>query len=322
MIEERYTVAELLKYAKESLNFSSNVDSDDVETDALELVSYAAEIRRKNINSCLSQYVGEEQLEKLKDALRRRASGEPLQYILGEWDFYNLTFKVGDGVLIPRPETELLVDTSLSFLRENFDDVPSEKMYEMYKIIYGRDASRSECYTPCVLDLCAGSGCIGTTIAYNFDNCKVLEVEKSHRAFEYLKQNIALYGLKNVTPFLDDVITGCGHIVNSSKIEFDLIVSNPPYIRSDEIEVLQSEVQREPHMALDGGEDGLDFYRAIAQRWIPKLKPGGLLIVECGEDEADEIMSIFAEKVSTSCGNVFKKQDFSGIYRIVGLKMC
>lgn len=317
MIEERYTVSKLIDLAKEALSQLP----EDTETDVLELVSYATEISRKNLGVCLSQYVGKEQLDKLSDALRRRVSGEPLQYILGEWDFYNLTFKVGEGVLIPRPETEMLCDLALGFLRENFDDAPSEKMYEMYKVIYGKDATRSERYTPSVLDLCSGSGCIGTTIAYNFENCKVLEVEKSRKAFEYLKQNIAIYGIKNVTPFLDDVLTGCNHIVNSSKVSFDLIVSNPPYIRSDEIPTLQSEVQREPHMALDGGEDGLVFYHAIAERFIPKLRNGGLLLVECGEDQADEIMSIFAEKVPTSCGNVFKKQDFSGIYRIVGLKM-
>ena len=317
MIENRYTVSQLMDYAKRELKSVL----EDTDADVAELVAYATEIKRKDLGLCLSQYVGEEQFEKLKNALEKRISGEPLQYILGEWDFYNLTFKVGEGVLIPRPETELLVDCSLEFLRNNFDDAPSEKMYEMYRVIYGKDAARSDRYTPAVLDLCSGSGCIGTTIAYNFENCKVFEIEKSRKAFEYLKQNIALYGLKNVTPFLDDVLTGCNHIVNSSKISFDLIVSNPPYIKSDEIPGLQTEVLREPEMALDGGVDGLLFYRAIAKRWIPKLKSGGLLIVECGEDEADDIMSIFAEKVPTSCGNVFKKQDFSGIYRIVGLKM-
>lgn len=259
-------------------------------------------------------------IEKLKAAAKRRANGEPLQYILGEWDFYNLTFKVGDGVLIPRPETELIVDLSLDYLSENFDAEPEDEMDNIYRIVYGKDACRSEKKTPLVLDLCAGTGCIGTTIAKNFPNSKVFEVEKSHKAFEYLKQNIALNKVNNVTPFLDDVIEGCKHLAESSKFYFDLIVSNPPYVKSDEISGLQKEVGFEPRMALDGGEDGLMFYRCISDKWLPRLKSGGLMLLECGEDQADLIVDLMRNSLSTSCIEVSKIKDFAGIYRVVSIK--
>jgi release factor glutamine methyltransferase len=127
-----------------------------------------------------------------------------------------------------------------------------------------------------VLDLCSGSGCIAISIAKNCPEAKVLAVEKSPAAVEFLKQNIILNQVK-VSAFNDDILEGCGHL---TKGRFDVIVSNPPYVRKSEIETLQTEVLREPVEALDGGEDGLVFYRAIADRWLPLVRPGGLLIVE------------------------------------------
>jgi release factor glutamine methyltransferase len=222
-------------------------------------------------------------------AVERRLSGEPLQYIIGEWDFYNCTFRVGEGVLIPRPETELLVDETLEFLKGRSD---GEKT---------------------VLDLCSGSGCIAISIAKNCPEAKVLAVEKSPAAFEFLKQNIILNQVK-VSAFNDDILEGCGHL---TKGRFDVIVSNPPYVRKSELETLQTEVLREPVEALDGGEDGLVFYRAIADRWLPLVRPGGLLIVECGEDQAEDVKSIFS---AASDGAVYTLDDFAGIHRAVAIK--
>ena len=227
----------------------------------------------------------------LSEAVERRISGEPLQYIIGEWDFYNCTFRVGEGVLIPRPETELLVDEALKFLT----DVPQAK----------------------VLDLCAGSGCIGISIAKNTAACKVFSVEKTPAAYEYLKQNAILNGVKGkVFTYCDDILEGCDFIV-SSKGGFDLIVSNPPYVKSAECDTLQREVMREPREALDGGEDGLLFYRAIAERWLPLLRKGGLLLVECGEDQAEDVVSIFK---AASDGETYTLTDFAGIQRAVAIK--
>ena len=229
--------------------------------------------------------------------LKKRISGIPLQYILGEWDFYNLTFKVGEGVLIPRPETELLVDIALEYLK---------------KLTPGN--------TPLVLDLCAGTGCIGITIGKNFKNCRVIEVEKSELALHYAEKNIQFTGVDNVCAVQFDIFDGFENLAAQVDAIYDnrplLLVSNPPYICTSELKGLQKEVLFEPSMALDGGTDGLSFYRIIRDKWIPFLKPGGLFILECGEDQSEELEKIF----STSCTCVFKEKDFSGIYRVIGGK--
>ena len=196
----------------------------------------------------------------------RRLAGEPIQYILGSWDFMDFTFRVGEGVLIPRPETEILVEEILN-----------------------RIADIKE---PVVYDLCAGSGCIGLSIKALKPDAKVYLVEKSDKALVYLKDNRL-----NICGDSDDVTVIHGDILVPDSFDLpkaDVIVSNPPYIRSDEIPTLQNEVLREPHMALDGGEDGLIFYRVLVNDWTKKLKNDGFMAFECGEDQADDIRSLFA----------------------------
>lgn len=260
--------------------------------------------------------------EFLKSLIKRRLSGEPLQYIIGEWDFYNCNFRVGEGVLIPRPETEMLVDDTLDYLKARYQDSSDDATSMIYKVIYGQRVRGEyvlENTTPAmILDLCAGSGCIGISIAKNFPNCKVMAVEKSPEAFEYLKQNIALNRVKNVVPLNDDVLSGCKNLVELTKGKFDVIVSNPPYIRTDELETLQREVHFEPSMALDGGPDGLDFYRAIAERFLPLLRPGGLLLMECGEDQADDIAKILEAVQNVQLEKIYKEKDFNGFTRVIG----
>ncbi len=198
----------------------------------------------------------------------RRLSGEPLQYILGEWEFYGLPFIVGKGVLIPRPETEQLVDLALENLKEKL--------------------------SPVVLDLCAGSGCIGVTIAKRRPDAKVTLLEKSEQAFAYLQKNIKRNRVHNITAIRGDLFTDSARL----SAAYDLIVSNPPYIKTGEIAGLQREVQREPAMALDGGEDGLAFYRAIAEDYVPLIKADGFLAVEIGEDQGAAVNSIFSRYFS------------------------
>ena len=195
----------------------------------------------------------------------RRLAGEPIQYILGSWDFMDFTFRVGEGVLIPRPETEILVEEILNRI--------------------------SDIKEPVVYDLCAGSGCIGLSIKAVRPDSKVYLVEKSDKALVYLKDNcLNLCGdSDNVTVVQGDILMPCSFDFP----EADVIVSNPPYIRSDEIPTLQCEVLREPHMALDGGEDGLMFYRVLVNEWTKKLKDDGFMAFECGEDQADDICNLF-----------------------------
>ncbi len=216
----------------------------------------------------------------------QRAAGIPVQYVIGSWDFYGESFFVGEGVLIPRPETELLVDFACEYLKGKSN--------------------------PVVFDLCAGTGCIGLTVARLNPQAKVFLVEKSPDAMKYLQRNAKKFALKNAEIIGGDIFSG---------FEFfgipkpDLILSNPPYINSGDIAGLQSEVLKEPAMALDGGADGLDFYKAIAEKWLTHC--GGAIAVECGEGQSEPIRAIF----SNQCAETFSIKDFNDIERaVVGRK--
>lgn len=194
----------------------------------------------------------------LDNYIKRIIDGEPLQYVLGKWDFYESEFYVGEGVLIPRPETEELVEKAIDIID-----------YNQKSVIY---------------DLCSGSGCIGISIAKKIKNSTVYCVEKSKDAFHYLEKNAV--GVPNVICINDDI---------SNDIDLpmaDLIVSNPPYIKTDLIESLQNEVKKEPFMALDGGDDGLDFYRLINDKWYDKLKNNSFLLLEIGNEQGNDIKKI------------------------------
>lgn len=222
---------------------------------------------------------------KANDFLKKinlRASGVPVQYVIGEWDFFGETFSVGEGVLIPRPETELLVEFALEYLNGKEKTV--------------------------VIDLCAGSGCIGLSIAKKLPESKIYLIEKSSEAFRYLSKNKKRLGCGNAEIISGDIFDGFKAFGLPVP---DLILSNPPYIETREIETLQSEVHKEPLMALDGGEDGLIFYRAIASEWLPHCK--GAIAVECGENQSEDIKNIF----SGYCDNMKSVQDFNGIERVV-----
>lgn len=213
--------------------------------------------------------------------LRRRLLGEPLQYILGEWEFYGIPMLVGPGVLIPRADTEIAVEKAIELLK-------------------GKNAPR-------VLDICAGSGCIGITIAKT-SNAKVSFLEKSDEAIQYLEKNLELNEV-------------CGKVYKADALEqppmaenFDLIISNPPYIKTADLGSLQKEVQFEPKMALDGGEDGLIFYREIAKNYKPLINYGGSLVFEIGFDEADEVSKILENE---GFKDVKAIRDYGGNMRVV-----
>lgn len=221
--------------------------------------------------------------------IRERANGRPLQYILGEWPFCGLMLDVGEGVLIPREETELLVRVAAELL----GPVPDCR----------------------VLDLCAGTGAVGLALASLLNGAHVFAAELCGAAFEYLKKNIRKSGLRTVSPICLDALEPC----SAEGCEpFDAVVSNPPYVCSGEISSLQSEVRREPREALDGGEDGLRFYRAIAEIWLPRLKPGGVAAFEVGDGQAPAVQAIM--EAGGLCG-VAIHQDFNGIGRVVSGKM-
>ena len=220
----------------------------------------------------------------LTAALTQRAEGRPLQYILGQWDFLSLTLKVGEGVLIPRPDTELLCETAARHLA-------------------GRSAPR-------VLDLCAGTGCVGLGVASLVPGARVTEVELSEEALPYLTENAARYPQYAVAVRQGDVLSDYALFDGP----YDAIVSNPPYIPTGDLAGLQREVRREPQMALDGAADGLAFYRAIAEHWCEKLGFDGFCAVEVGIGQAADVAALFAAKGLKS---VEILPDLAGIDRVV-----
>jgi len=226
----------------------------------------------------------EMQTAALATALTQRAEGRPLQYILGEWEFLTLTLRVGEGVLIPRPDTEILCEEAARRLAA----VPA----------------------PRVLDLCAGTGCVGLGIASLCPGAAVTAVELSQAALPYLRENVARYPAFDVTVRQGNVLTEADTFEDG----WDAILSNPPYIPTGDLAGLQREVQREPSMALDGSEDGLRFYRVLATDWAKKLRPGGLLAVEVGIGQATDVAALFA---AAGLKTVTTVQDLGGVERVV-----
>ena len=216
----------------------------------------------------------------LNNIINRRCSHYPLQYILGVWQFYGLNFYVGEGVLIPRADTETLIDVSLDFLKEK--------------------------PTASVLDLCSGSGCIAITLAKNSD-CTVTAVEKYETAFGFLEKNIKKHSA-NVIPVLADIFE------YKADKKYDLIVSNPPYISGDELDDMNKETSFEPKEALFAQEDGLVFYKHIIKNYKDCLNSGGMLALEIGFRQAAEVKKLFQKNGYLG---IAVKEDYSGNQRVV-----
>ncbi len=216
----------------------------------------------------------------LNNIVSRRATRYPLQYILGVWQFYGLDLFVGKGVLIPRSDTEILVDRALEFLK-------------------GKEKAT-------VLDLCAGSGCIGIALAKNA-NCRVTAVEKSEAAYEYLVKNNRRHD-ECIIPVLNDVFE---YIPDG---QFDLITCNPPYISEGELSLMNKETEFEPREALFAEDDGLEFYKKLIPLYLPHLKSGGSLIMEIGCAQGDAVKTLFEDAgfMNIECIN-----DYGGNQRVV-----
>ena len=217
--------------------------------------------------------------------VERRLAGEPLQYLLGEWEFFGLPFQVGPGVLIPRPETELLVEAALAAV----EDLPS----------------------PALLDLCSGSGCVPVALGSCRPDAQVWGVELSPAAMDYFRRNITTNSCGNVTAVPGDALALPPAVTER---RYQVITANPPYIRRGELPGLQAEVQREPALALDGGEDGLDFYRRILEGCRAHLCGGGMLFLEIGYDQGEAVSGLLAEAGFLEVAVV---KDYAGLDRVV-----
>lgn len=222
---------------------------------------------------------------RLSALAERRAAREPLQYILGEWDFMDFTLKVGPGVLCPRADSEIVCESALALLQ-------------------GKER-------PVVYDLCAGTGCLGLGIARHSPGALVTCVEKSPEAWRYLTANTAQTGVRTVQA---DVFTYYKTLPAEGA---DLIISNPPYLTGAEMRALMPETAQEPAMALDGGADGLDFYRLLTEKYRDAVRPGGWLVLEIGYAQGPAVLALGAACgwINTSC-----RKDYGGNDRAVLLQ--
>ena len=254
--------------------------------EARELVCCAAGKSREQFYRDMALYASDPVEEKLAELLERRLAGEPVAYLIGEWEFYGLPLDIDRQVLIPRADTETLVDCALPFLRQN----PGSR----------------------VLDLCAGSGCIGLAVASQVGDCRVTLGDVSEGALRICRQNIRRNGLTDrVAPMQVDARKAPPRQLGT----YDCILCNPPYSPSGDIPGLDVSVKDfEPHGALDGGEDGLDFYRSVTTLWREALRTGGMLFFEVGIGQADDVLRLMR---SVGFGDLEITTDPAGIPRVV-----
>ena len=207
-------------------------------------------------------------LKTIEDSIERRLKGEPVAYITGEWEFYGLPFAVNEKVLIPRIDTELLARNAINCIKSSVAKTR-------------------------VLDLCTGSGCVGLAVAANVPDCRVVLADVSHEALIVCRENMRLSKLsRRATAIEADVLQPPPSLLGT----FDMIVCNPPYIRSGDLETLDVSVRDyEPLQALDGGPDGLMYFKAVASMWAPLLVKRGRILFECGEGQAYDVREIMAE---------------------------
>lgn len=255
--------------------------------EARELVCAAAGKSREQYYRDMALYASDAVEEKLKELVERRLSGEPVAYIIGEWEFYGLTLAVNRDVLIPRMDTEVLAERAILLARA------------------AGEGAR-------VLDLCAGSGCVGLAVASNVPDCRVVLADLSEAALKTCKQNIRRCDLNaRVTCVQADALQPPDGVL----WDFDVIACNPPYIPTGDIAGLDKSVRDyEPRSALDGGADGLDFYRAIASQWAPALRLGGSLLFEVGIGQANDVENLLAQY---GFSEIQSSQDTQGIWRVV-----
>ena len=260
---------------------------EDYSLEARLIVSKAAGKTVAELLRDLNLYTSDAIAERAYDFAARRLRGEPIAYIAGSWEFYGLPMVVNDSVLIPRSDTEVIVDA-------------------VKELVTGwRMDAR-------ILDLCCGSGCIACALGHELPACRIVAADISTDALEVCRSNVRLNRLTGRIICLQaDALSSPPCSTGS----FDIIVSNPPYITTDEIQTLDSSVKDyEPLLALDGGEDGLKFYKAIIKYWKVLLRDGGYIAFEVGEGQAATVCEML---ISAGFRETFTRPDTAGTERVV-----
>ena len=264
---------------------------DSAQLEARELVCFALDKTKEQLLRDRGLYVTSAQEGQVEELIRRRLAGEPVAYLIGEWEFYGIPLDISRDVLVPRSDTEVLASLAIDLLQE------------------AGEGAR-------LLDLCAGSGCIGLAAAVHAPQSRVVLADWSEGALRICRQNVRRNGLNaRVTCVRADA----REAAPSALWDFDVIACNPPYIPSGDIGGLDADVKDyEPRMALDGGPDGLDFYRAIAGKWQSALRLGGTLLFEVGMGQAPAVEDILAQNGFTGINTY---PDTRGIWRVVSGKI-
>ena len=269
--------AKLYQIGKEQLQKAGITDA---ELDARLLLEFICHTDRNALYAHGDQEIEDEKMQDFLQLIEKRAVHIPLQHLTGEQNFMGLDFLVNEHVLIPRQDTEILVE---EIMRDLHDGIR-------------------------ILDMCTGSGCILLSLLHYSNDCSGVGVDVSEDALAVARQNVDRLAEKQAVFIQSDLF---------EKVEgsFDLIVSNPPYIRSQEIAGLMPEVrEHEPHLALDGKDDGLHFYREIIKGAMPHLKRGGQLFFEIGYDQGEAVQALLAANGYTEIAVV---KDYAGLDRVV-----
>lgn len=280
--EEPWTVKRILDW---TVQFLKERGSPTPRLDAEILLAFARKCQRIQLYTQFDQPLTDEQRSIMRDLVKRRAAAEPVAYLVGHREFFSLDFDLKPGVFIPRPDTEILVLAALDVLK---------------------DKSSTE-----VLELCSGSGCVAVSIAKNHASARLTAVEISPQVIETTRRNV----LKHQVEGRISVVQGDLFEPIPAEARFDLIVSNPPYVQQGEIAGLAADIRdHEPHLALDGGADGLDVIRRLVRESIHRLKPGGWLMFELSPEQAEAAMQLMNEAGFEQVG---VKNDLSGQGRVV-----
>jgi release factor glutamine methyltransferase len=261
------------------------VEEDQLE--ARELICFASGKDRQAFLRDRNLYTSQEIEERMEELMARRLAGEPVAYLIGEWEFFGIPLDITKDVLIPRPDTEVLAERGI---------LAAQEVAESCR----------------VLDLCCGSGCIGIAVAKYVTGCRVVLADYSDEALRVARQNVRKNGFKGrISCTKADALGEPRKDFGT----FNVIVSNPPYIRTGDMAGLDASVRDyEPHMALDGGEDGLDFYRNITSRWKSLLRRNGKLLFEVGYDQAQQVAALMEE---AGFRDLSIHEDGNGILRVV-----